>query len=182
MMQLNNTHQKTFMNKKYHVVSLDYTNKCKMLIIKPNTIKTKRQLIEICDKELNGDLIQKFISKMKNKFYGELTMPKFKIQYKWNLEDASNKISYLNTLLNSNIDYSNLSSKMTQNGSRITTMESDSEMINCEYGTIVSTTTQLCCYDDWPNDEITSYLNSPFIFMILDKEDKILNMGIYVGN
>ena len=85
MMSIKNNprlHVKTFKDEDYLVVSLNYTNLCKMLIIKPNMLKNKQQLIEICDTKLNGDLIQNFIDNMKNTSYTKITMPKFTIEYK----------------------------------------------------------------------------------------------------
>ena len=177
-------HVKTFKDEDYLVVSLNYTNLCKMLIIKPNMLKNKQQLIEICDTKLNGDLIQNFIDNMKNTSYTKITMPKFTIEYKWNLKDAASSIPYLKTLLDdeSNIEYTNLSPDMTRNRSRITTLQSHSEMTNCEYGTTVFTKTELLSYDWHPAEEKRLDLNSSFIFMTLNDDDKILNMGVYVGN
>ena len=82
----------------------------------------------------------------------------------------------------SNIEYTNLSPDMTRNRSRITMLQSHSEMTNCEYGTTVSTKTELLSYDWHPPEEKRLDLNSSFIFMTLNDDDKILNMGVYVGN
>ena len=165
------------------VVTFDYKNGYKMLIIRPNKPKNKRQLIRLCDIKLNGALIQKFMNNMQKTEYTNITMPKFSFKSEWDLKDAAaEEIPYLLTLFNGSlVDYSNISPDMIRGQTKLTTMKSSSQITNFELGTKVDSRTEMLCFDSAPKKRRRLDLNSPFIFMIINNECKIVNIGLFVG-
>ena len=175
---------KTFNDKTINslVVALNYTNNYKMLIIRPDQAKTKKQLIELCETKLNGRAIQNIIDKFENEYYTDVCMPKFSFQTNWDLKEAAGEIPYLRTLFDgSTMDYSNLSPDMVKGQSKLTSLTSRSNVTNDMQGTSVDSRTELFSYDCNVDNRKRLDLNSPFIFMIMDNENKIYNVGLFVG-
>ena len=165
------------------VVSFDYKNGYKMLIIRPNKPKNKRQLIKLCETKLNGALIQRFMNNMQKTEYTNITMPKFSFKSEWDLKDAaSEEIPYLLTLFDGSlVDYSNISPDMIRGQTKLITMKSSSQITNFELGTKVDSRTEMLCFEFTPEKRHRLDLNSPFIFMIINNECQIVNIGLFVG-
>ena len=164
------------------VVALNYTNEYKMLIIRPDEPKTKKQLIELCETKLNGPTIQNIIDKFENVNYTDVSMPQFSFQTNWDLKEAAGEIPYLKTLFDgSTMDYSNLSPDMVKGQSKLTSLTSRSNITNDKYGTRVESRSELLGYDSHVSKRNRLDLNSPFIFMVMNDENKIHNVGLFVG-
>ena len=164
------------------VVALNYTNEYKMLIIRPDEPKTKKQLIELCETKLNGPAIQNIIDKFENVNYTDVSMPQFSFQTNWDLKEAAGEIPYLKTLFDgSTMDYSNLSPDMVKGQSKLTSLTSRSNITNDKYGTRVESRSELLGYDSHVSKRNRLDLNSPFIFMVMNDENKIHNVGLFVG-
>ena len=164
-----------------YVVDEDKDDEYKMLIIKPNKPKPKKDLIKIIKNNLNGEIIRKFLNNMTEERYTNITMPKFKLESKWDLKEAASEITYLKNLYDGMVDYTNISSDMIKNLTIFATLKSESILNNNENGTSVISSSELYNYDSISSEKIRLDLNSSFIFMIMDHKSRIVNIGLFVG-
>ena len=172
------------------VISFKYTNNYRMIIIMPNIAHTKEQLMEFYRKNLNGEKINEYLLNLKSKFYHNKYMPKFEIKSTWqlnggiyDLDDKSDKTPYISQLFDVKyIDFSNISKTMTSdNLVEYLSLQSISNIENTEVGTKTSTQTELLVYDSIIRNLKELKINKSFIYFIINENDIINNIGLFVG-
>ena len=165
----------------------DNNNNYKMFISMPMIPHTKQELIQFCQKNLNGDQIYKYMSKLKPVEYDIFLMPKFHSECRWQLRECTDDDSYLSKLLDVNsMDFSNIAIDMkgNNNNNNLIELKIISKIDNDEFGLSLLPATEFddpdmqeCCYF-FP---YTLCLDKSFLYIIMNKENVITNIGIFVG-
>ena len=163
---------------------LEYKNNFKMLIIMPHKSYTKSELVQFYKNKLNGMVLQMLISKMNKIKFDLITMPKFNITSNWYISSLDNKsndneIPYLNVLLDSEADFSNINYEFNNMNNICIDLKSSSQIIVDEIGTDIDSETSMYFSDSNVKNNLN--INKSFIFMIMNKENIITNIGLYVG-
>ena len=170
-------------------ISLEYENDYKMLVILPDEPCNKQQLILFCENNLIDDKLDKYILKLRLNNYKAILMPKFNIESEWdfnryNNDDDDNdddKTPYLSEILNTEfMDFSNISKRM-KGESETMNLRSISKINNNEIGTKVLTDTLWVVTDGIIRQKHLLFIERSFIYMIMDKNNAITNIGIFVG-
>ena len=169
-------------------LSLPYANNSyKMLIIMPNNVHTKSELLDMLKCKISAmDIINFYYNNGSVKNYVSLDLPKFEFKSEWRLDSKSDIINniddyeseYLSHFVNPNMNLSNMCKNMT----KIEAIEfiSSSNVVNNEEGTSVTTETDIFVYDGYiPNLNPPLIINKNFIFIILNKENIIMKIGVY---
>ena len=170
------------------IIRLEYDNDYNMMIIMPNITHTKQELINFYRKNLDGDKIINYISKLESIKYIEKIMPKFKSKSEWELNnsninlstDDDDKTPYLSKIFDKNMDFSNISSTM-KGVSEEMNLKMVSNIDNNEIGTTVLSEVMFYATDSIVKNPNVLILNKSFIYMIMDKNNIITNFGLFVG-
>ena len=168
-------------------VSMNYSENESMLIIMPNEARTYKELVAFCNNDLTANDISQFYEKNRKMLpYSTKKMPEFQFKSKWALSNDmllldQEEIDYVSTLFDPNLDMRNMCENLGPDVTCNTLLNSISKIHNNQYGTHIETVTEIY-QDDCDNDEEhTLVIDKSFIFMILDKNKKIGQIGIYAG-
>ena len=163
-------------------VSLPYRIDRFMLIIMPNKARTFKELVKFCINDLSYvDIDQFYTVKGQYKLYTTKRMPDFRIESKWEL--SSNDINnYPRDVLKFFKPHLDLR-EMCENLVGPVLLHSTCKIHTNENGTGIRTKTQIF-ERDYYDDEVkehTLVIDKSFIFVILDTNYKICQIGIYAG-
>ena len=167
-------------------VSMNYSKDESMLIIMPNEARTFKELVAFCNNDLTANDISQFYEKNKLLLpYSTKKMPEFQFKSEWALSNGmmlnQKEIDYVSTLFKPNLDLTNMCKNLGPDKTCDTLLNSISKIRNNQYGTHVETVTEIYQTDGVYDDEYTLVINKSFIFIILDKNYKIGQIGIYAG-
>ena len=165
-------------------ISLPYKEKYTMLILLPDNVMNKKELLSLCKDNFSRKIIE-YISKQKECIYNDVSMPKFDFKSEWQLNINNiydcDKVPYLSKILDhKTVDFTNMSNSLRY----VEDIElmSVSSINNNESGTIVETETFLYAFDSHISNELTLSIDKNFLYLILDNENIINNIGIYLGD
>ena len=161
------------------VAMLKYVENYAMMIYLPHSTQNKEQLLAYFQENVDAEKIQIFLCKMELFKFGNVTMPKFKMNSQWQLtsHDECNLPYVYQILDHNNVDFTNISSSL--NTAEGIVLQSSSEIDNNERGTKVKTRTSMMMVDGI--DKTALNLNRPFIYMILDENNRINILGYFAG-
>ena len=171
-------------------VSMLYYNMThSMLIIMPKNACNYQQLVTFISNELNVQIISDFYEKKLGEeiTYTSKTMPKFEFKSQWNIDnkaDNLDKINYLETLFHNNVDMSIMCKDFKPGTRESITLNSSSAIKNSEKGTFIKTETIVYEFDlsKAKSNEQELIIDKSFIYLILDEQKRICNIGIFAGN
>ena len=175
-------------------VSMPYKDKKhSMLIIMPEKPSSKNDLINLVVNHLTAEIISDFYYN-KGEFveYQYKTMPKFSFESQWNLSSNDSKLvnidknccPYMNTIFNNNVDLTNICESLSSKSREGMELVSISKVENKEDGTFIKTETQLFETDghyDVPENLKKLIIDKSFIFIIVNKDKFICDIGIFAG-
>ena len=158
------------------------------LIIMPNKPRSKAELFYLIKHCLNGNEINALINSLKTRKDCSLKYPKFKIRSEIEINGSllenpkvNVKQNFLKTFFNTNYKYTELSPRFAQKNPHGGQLVSISNVTNNETGTKIFTETEF-----WASDGVVKKyeinINKSFIYMIMDKYNKICSLGIFVGD
>ena len=192
------------------VVCLEWGEEEMMMIIMPYKPSSKKELFDICQNYLNGDIISNYILKSKPQIYSKRYIPKISLGSNWVLNDIRNfeysnnrnnnddNNYYLQIPISNSIDFSKIYSSIdntNNNNNNHQYMLSKSTIKNCKSFDFCGYTLLRCFFMktvEKVKDNLTIIsrrekeilkVNRSFIFIILNKNNNLIsNMGLFVGN
>lgn len=177
----------TFDTKDMKWVSMKYSRDKSMLIIMPNKARTYTELVDFCVNDLMAEDIYNFYHEYgKDRPYSSKKMPKFQFESKWDISNNTSnndqiEIDYVSTLFKPNLDLRKMCQNLGPENTCDRLLQSTSSILNNEYGTFVFTKTEIYEVDGIIKKEHKLVIDKSFIFIILDKNKKICQIGIYAG-
>ena len=174
------------------VVFLNWGIDEKMMILMPHKPSKMQELVYICENDLNADVINNYISRSDSQVYSKIYMPKFSIKSAWILNYGYNSN---NTLINHSSNYylqipvnesNNFSNVYTSNNDYVgdQVLYSISNVQNCKtldvpffFGSFYERIKETF----FGGEENILRIDKSFIFTILNKNNIISDIGIYVG-
>ena len=169
-----------------------------MLIIKPNKIMQKDQLLSFCKEHLsNSNVIINFYNNVTTvTTYGRVYLPKFRIRSKCNLD--RNELFIKNSLNRNTAEHGNyLDIIFTYTPHMNNIYSGNNDIFKPNDDTIrLSSNVEMICNENGITSDVRTFedsspfhntfqsgllINSNFIFVILNKEKRILCMGIFMG-
>ena len=168
--------------------SIPYEEEYKMLIIMPDKACGAEELSNICKNELESDdIINFYIGLGQPTLYKDKMLPKFEFKTTWNmsnnLDSLPDDYAYMKIMLSEKTNLGKICKRFS-NGVELLELQSSTKICNCELGTLVESETDLYEYEGAfsvkKNLEILE-INKGFIFAILNKDNIICSMGIFVG-
>ena len=169
-------------------INLPYKYKNKMLVILPDKAMNKKELVEFCLDELSGSDIANFYQKSGiSRMCSYVTMPRFEFDCTWNLDQHFEEpvvkkfCPYLTTIFDNK--KLNLKKMVTNFELGFDSIElcSKTKVVNFEKGTMVTTRSDIMCFDCMKQDAVEVEINRGFLFAIVDANNKISNFGLYCG-
>ena len=177
------------------VVFLNWGFDEKLMILMPYKPSSMQELIYICENDLNADVIKNYILRSDSQVYSRIYMPKFSIKSAWilsnngynnnNNNNSHNHSSnyYLQIPINESNNFSNVYTSDYYVGDQI--LYSISSVQNCKKKTDVGffflyeRIKAIFIKKEEKNNILR--IDKSFIFMILNKNNIISDIGIYVG-